>query len=199
MRAIRAIYNKAIREGGADKADYSFDDYKIKSAPTQKRALDHALLKKIIEKNLPKEHACFDARNYFVASFMRYGMNFTDMAFLKKENIVDGCLQYRRRKTSKVFDIKMTPNLEQLFAHYAERTAGTPYVFPIIKHDSLSDQYTDIQWARKRYNKKLKELAKECDIEQNLTSYVSRHTFATEVLTKQILWQRLAPCWGIRV
>jgi integrase len=186
LRAIRAIYNKAIKEGVVDKADYPFDDYKIKSAPTQKRALDHELLKKIIEKKLPKKHACFDARNYFVASFMMYGMNFTDMAFLRKENIVDGRLQYRRRKTSKVFDIKMTPSLEEIFAHYAERTAGTPYVFPIIKRDNLAAQYTDSQWARKRYNKKLKELAKECGIEQNLTSYVSRHTFATEALTKQI-------------
>lgn len=33
--------------------------------------------------------------------------------------------------------------------------------------------------ARKQYNKKLKILAKLCDISQNLTIYVSRHSFAS--------------------
>lgn len=49
LRAIRAIYNKAIKEGIADEQLYPFHDYKIKSAPTAKRALEWASLQKIID------------------------------------------------------------------------------------------------------------------------------------------------------
>ena len=40
--------------------------------------------------------------------------------------------------------------------------------------------------ARKRYNTKLKGIAELCDIEQNLTSYVSRHPFATQAMLQQV-------------
>jgi site-specific recombinase XerD len=40
--------------------------------------------------------------------------------------------------------------------------------------------YKDIEWSRKRYSKKLKLLAALCGIEENLTSYISRHSFATK-------------------
>ncbi|MCF0075412.1 phage integrase SAM-like domain-containing protein [Dyadobacter sp. CY261] len=47
MRTIRAIYNKAIKSGVAAKDQYPFENYKIKSAPTKKRALDADALKKL--------------------------------------------------------------------------------------------------------------------------------------------------------
>ena len=50
---------------------------------------------------------------------------------------------------------------------------------PIIKRDDLIHQYKDIEWARKRYNKRLKEIGQLVGIEETLTSYVSRHTFAS--------------------
>lgn len=102
MRAIRAIYNKAIKAGIVDKENYPFSSYKIKSEPTDKRALEWDKIKKIIQLEIAPGHVCFNARNYFVASFMMYGINFSDMAHLRKENIVDGRIKYRRRKTSKL-------------------------------------------------------------------------------------------------
>jgi integrase/recombinase XerD len=186
FRAIRAVFNKAIKEGLVDKDCYPFADYKIKSVPTEKRALDITLLQAIINKELENDDICFNARNYFVASYMMYGMNFTDMAFLKKANIIDGRIQYRRRKTSKLYDIKITLNLNKILQYYISLDEASPYVFPIIKRDSATHQDKDIQWARKRYNSKLKKLAEKCDIEQNLTSYVSRHSFATQAMLQQI-------------
>ena len=47
-------------------------------------------------------------------------------------------------------------------------------------------QDRDIMWARKRYNKGLKDLAKLCGIEKNLTSYVSRHSFATKAMLQEV-------------
>ena len=179
MRSIRAIYNKAIKAGIADKEAYPFNDYKIVTAPTMKRALDSDLLKKIIQLELEPKSSLFKARNYFLASYMMYGMSFCDMAYLRKEDISDGRIDYRRSKTKKVYNIKVTDSLRQILDYFAQFTIGTPYVFPIIKRETPLDQSKDIQWARKRYNRKLKLLAAECKIEKNLTSYVSRHSFAT--------------------
>ena len=183
MRTIRAIYNKAIKDGRAEKEQYPFDVYKIKTLPTQKRALDFEFLKKIIDFKLEPGHALFNARNYFLASYMMYGMNFTDMAFLQKTDIENSRIFYRRKKTSKVYDIKITDNLKTILDYYTNDFA---YVFPIIKRDTAILQSKDIQWARKRYNAKLKKLAELCGIDSNLTSYVSRHSFATQAMMRQV-------------
>lgn len=186
MRTIRAIYNKAMKTGLVAKELYPFDDYKIKTTPTEKRALEWDLLKKIIELDITPEHECFNARNYFLASYMMYGMNYTDMAFLKKDDIQEGRILYRRKKTSKLYDIKITSHLETILSHYTSQNPESPYVFPVIKRDVLQLQYKDIQWARKCYNKRLKTLAEHVGINKNLTSYVSRHSFATQAMLQQV-------------
>ena len=59
-------------------------------------------------------------------------------------------------------------------------------MFPILKRETAALQDKDIKWAWKCYNKKLKKLASICDIDSNLTSYVSRHSFATQAMLSQI-------------
>lgn len=186
MRTIKAIYNKAIKAGVIERERYPFTGYKIKTMPTEKRALDWDFLKKIIELQIEPSHECFHARNYFLASYMMYGMNFTDMAFLKREDIVSGRITYRRKKTGKIYDIKITASLEAILTYYMEKSPESPYVFPIIKRDAILHQYKDIGISRKHYNKKLKVLAGLCKIEQNLTAYVSRHSFATQAMLQQV-------------
>jgi integrase/recombinase XerD len=180
MRTIRAIYNKAIKEGMAEKEWYPFEQYKIKTEPTEKRALDLPMLKNIIELQLENTHECFHSRNYFIISYMLYGMNFTDMAFLKKENIVNGRILYRRKKTAKLYDIKITPQLDSILAYYISKSNDSEYIFPILKRAGALLQERDIMWARKFYNRKLKVLADLCGIKTRLTGYVSRHSFATQ-------------------
>lgn len=186
MRSLRAICNKAIKAGIVEKNNYPFEEYKIKTTPTEKRALEWDLIKNIIQLDLLSDHVLFNARNYFVASYMMYGMNYTDMAFLKRTDIQNGRIIYRRRKTSKLYDIKITEALAKIISYYIGQDENSVYVFPIIKRENLSLQYKDIQWARKRYNKKLKLIAKECGIDKNLTSYVSRHSFATQAMLQQV-------------
>lgn len=186
MRTIRSIYNQGIKAGAVDKALYPFSDYKIKIEPTKKRALESTYLTKIISLELQKEHPCFDARNYFVASYMMYGMNFADMAHLQKTDIMNERIQYRRRKTSKLYDIKIADNLKSIVSYYMQQNPSSKYVFPIIKREGAVLQERDIQSARKLFNKNLKDVAEQCGIEQNLTSYVSRHSFATQAMMQNV-------------
>lgn len=186
LRTIRSIYNKAIKSGIVEKELYPFSSYKIKSSPTEKRALDWSYLEKIFKLKIKPDHVCFHARNYFIASYMMYGVNFKDMALLKRTDIKDGRLLYRRKKTSKIYDIKIIPQLKKILDFYLEQNQKSEFIFPIIKRKELHLQEKDILWARKRYNKKLKLLAEECGIEKNLTSYVSRHSFATQAMLQEV-------------
>lgn len=186
LRSIRAIFNKAIKSGIVEKELYPFDAYKIKTEPTEKRALDWEFLKKLIELQLEPGHILFNARNYFVASYMMYGMNFKDMAYLKPSDIQNGRINYRRKKTAKLYDIKVTKNLEAILSYYLKKSSDTGYIFPILRRESLAGQHKDVLWARKRYNKKLDLLAKECGIDKKITSYVSRHSFATQAMLQEV-------------
>lgn len=182
LRTIRSIYNKGMKAGLVDKTLYPFTDYKIKTTPTKKRALDSIYLKRILDLSLPNDHPSFDARNYFVASYMMYGMNFADMAYLKKTDIINGRISYRRKKTSKLYDIKLTDSLATILSFYTQENPSSDYVFPIIQRKGALFQNRDIQSARKIFNKNLKTIAEMCDINHNLTSYVSRHSFATQAM-----------------
>lgn len=177
MRTIRAIYNKAIKEGLVDKTLYPFEDYKIRTKDTQKRALTLEQLRAIVNLKLTENDPLFHTRNYFLCSLMLYGMNFMDMAHLKKSAIQNDRLIYQRKKTDKVYDILLPFQVKAIFSYYGN--SSTEYVFPIIKRANALGREKDIQWARKRYNKSLKLLAARCGIEKSVTSYVSRHSFAS--------------------
>ncbi|UTA68503.1 site-specific integrase [Emticicia sp. 21SJ11W-3] len=104
----------------------------------------------------------------------------------KKSSIKNGRIKYRRRKTAKIYDINITPSLEKILTNYIEQNADSKFVFPILKREEAAFRDKEIQWSRRRYNKKLKTLATLCGIDSNLTSYVSRHSFATQVMLLDI-------------
>lgn len=179
MRGIRAIFNKAIADKLVEKEAYPFDQYTIPSKPTKKRAISLDAIQKIIKLKLVPDSNLSETRNMFLMSFYMMGAPFIDMAFLKKENIVDGRIQYKRRKTGKFFDIKITENLKPILDHYLKGKSKDDFLLPIIKRSELVDQYKDIQWAQKRYNKRLKDIGDKAGIQEKITSYVSRHSFAS--------------------
>lgn len=196
MRTIRAIYNKGIKAGLIEKEAYPFADYKIRTEPTEKRAITIEHIKSILALKLPKKHELFHVRNYFLASYMMYGISFIDMSFLKLENIVDGRIKFQRKKTSKLYDIKITEQLQEILSFYIKKKKKDDFIFPILKRNTLELQYKDVDWARKRYNKGLKKIAELCKIDQRLTSYVSRHSFATQAMFQDVPLQAISAMLG---
>tara|TARA_R110002049_G_scaffold293517_1_gene478583 strand:- start:192 stop:1412 length:1221 start_codon:yes stop_codon:yes gene_type:complete len=186
MRTIKAIYNRGIKDDIIEREYYPFLKYQIKINPTEKRAIKVEYIKKILELNLSKDHTLFNYRNYFILSYMTMGMSYIDMVFLKKENIVDNRIKFQRRKTSKIYDIKITDQMKVILKFYISNKKKNDFILPVLKRDTLELQYRDAQWGLKRYNKGLKKIANLCGIEENLTSYVSRHSFATHALFKNI-------------
>ncbi|MCM4167088.1 Tyrosine recombinase XerC [Arenibacter antarcticus] len=196
MRTFRAIYNKAINQGIVPADSYPFKKYKIKSEPTAKRAISIEKIRRILNLELEPDNPLFNARNYFLCSYLMNGISFIDMAFLKVENILDGRIQYRRQKTARHYDIKVTPQLSSIMDHYLKGKDKTAHIFPIVKRKGIHDQFKDIQWERRRYNKRLKEIAHLCGIEERLTSYVSRHSMATNLILNDVPINALSKMLG---
>ena len=180
LRSIRAIYNRAIKEKLVERSEYPFYDIKIKVEKTQKRAISNDEILKLKNSIVEENFACRKAINYFFLSYYLIGMSFTDLAYLKKENIVDGRIFYRRRKTHKNYSIKLFSEAAVILNEL--KTNNSLYLLDImssdIPEDSILAKKRIKQWI-KTTNKYLKQVSEQEKIEKNITTYTARHSFAT--------------------
>ena len=184
LRTLRAIVNRAINDGILNRNNYPFNNYSIKSEKTAKRAISKEDIQKIIDLELEPGSKLWDSLNYFIFMFHLRGMNFIDMAYLKFENLKEGRIEYRRIKTGKLYSIKLTDKAQQIVDHYTkDRTySETDYLFPVLPTNLKSDlekERSKFKDQRRYFNKSLKTIAKLCGIEVSLTTYVTRHTWAS--------------------
>jgi len=180
MRTIKMIFNRGIKSGIVNRDQYPFSGYKIKTLKTKKRAVPRNVIEQIEKLQLKENTRIWHARNYFLFSFYAMGMNFADITYLKKENIVEGRIEYKRRKTKKLYSIRITEGINNILKIYTKDKTDEDFIFPIINKDSSpQQQYEEYFETRRIYNKQLKEIANIIEIETNLTSYVARHSWAT--------------------
>ncbi len=190
MRTLRALFNFAIKRGLIKPDNYPFKSYQISKLKGKraKRALTYDDVVKIVNKDLGEHPELVDARNYFVFSFYTRGMNYADMMKLEWKDVIDGQIYYTRSKTKANFRIKILPPVQKILNYYKEHQNGSKYVFPILLKDDMSP--TQIENRKKktltRYNQKLKEIAKLCKIEKNVSSYVARHSYANSLKQKGV-------------
>lgn len=116
MRALRAVYNKAVDEGLTRQA-YPFKGVYTGVEKTRKRNLGEKTLRDM-ERLRPVESALRLARDLFLFSFLACGMPFVDMAFLKKEQLREGYLVYRRHKTGKQVVVKLDNRMYDIIQRY---------------------------------------------------------------------------------
>lgn len=190
MRTLRALFNSAIKRGIIKLDLYPFKTYQISKLKKRgaKRALTFDDVVKIVNKDLSDHPELIDARNYFAFSFYARGMNYADMMKLEWKDIIDGQIYYTRSKTKANFRIKILPPVQEILNYYKEHRNGSNYVFPILLKNNLSPIQIENRKKKTltRYNQKLKEIAKLCKIEKNVSSYVARHSYANSLKQKGI-------------
>ena len=177
LRTLRAIYNRAIKEKAAQEALYPFKKLKIKSEKTRKRAISKEDINKIRELDLEEESELDKARDYFLFSFNMRGMNFVDMAYLQVKDIVDGRVNYSRQKTKQKFSIKITDEAWKIINKYSDLEDKDSYIFPILRR--RGKEFLDYRNALRLTNKKLKIIGENAGSSIPISTYVSRHAWAT--------------------
>ncbi|MCM1033772.1 MAG: site-specific integrase [Odoribacter sp.] len=181
-RILRAVYNRAVERGIIENRN-PFRHVYTGIDKTAKRAIPLHMIKQIRYLDLSLNPTLDYARDIFLLSFMLRGMSFIDMAFLRKSDLKNNYITYRRRKTGQRMTIQWTKEMQLVINKYPENESE--YLLPIIKNPGSNERST-YRNACYNINHNLKVLSKLLGLPIPLTLYVARHSWASAAKAKGI-------------
>ena len=187
LRSFRAIYNLQ----NIDKSLYPFGDgknkYSIPTGKNIKKALTIDEVAKIYNYEAPAGSTKEMAKDYWMFLYLCNGMNVKDLCLLKWENIDGQMLTYNRAKTersqkeSKLISVALKPETMEIIKKWGQPSIlKDAYIFPHLKDKmSKENERAVYQQLTKTINKYMKRICSELKINDNVTTYFARHSFAT--------------------
>lgn len=182
MRILRAVYNRAV-EQDLVKDRKPFRTVFTGMEKTLKRAISISDIRRIKNLDLTSKPSLEFARDIFLFLFFCRGMSFIDAAFLKRTDIQKGVLTYRRHKTNQVLHIKIIEPIKDLIDRYSNK--DSPYLLPVITRSDY-DERKQYEAALHRVNNALKSIAGMVKLPIPLTTYVTRHAWASIAKSKNV-------------
>lgn len=176
MRVLRAIYNKAVRQKLIEQ-QHPFTEVYTGIDRTRKRAVSESIIAQLHRLELEAGTPLALCRDMFIFSYCTRGMAFVDIAYLKKSNLQNGMICYARRKTEQLLSVRIEPSIQRIIDRYAD--SDSPYVFPILSSLDTNKAYEQYQVALNTHNRLLGRLSEMLGCDCKLTSYTSRHSWAT--------------------
>ena len=176
MRVLRAIYNKAVRQKLIEQ-QHPFTEVYTGIDRTRKRAVSESIIAQLHCLELESGTPLALCRDMFIFSYCTRGMAFVDIAYLKKTNLQNGMICYARRKTGQLLSVRIEPCIQRIIDRYTD--TESPYVFPILDSLDANEAYEQYQVALNTYNRLLGRLSEMLGCSCKLTSYTSRHSWAT--------------------
>ena len=182
MRILKAVYNRAVEDGLTEQR-HPFKSVYTGVEKTLKRAISLNDLKHIKGLDLSLKPNLDFARDMFLFCFYTRCMSFIDMAYLRKKDLQNGILSYRRRKTGQQLFIKWERCMQEIVDKYPINE--TEYLLPIItkRDEDYRKQYTN---ELHRVNHLLKKIGKQLDLPILLTMYVGRHSWASIAKSRNV-------------
>lgn len=182
MRILRAIYNRAVKSGViADKKP--FNHVFTTMTKTAKRAIPIQTIQKIAQAHITNKNEAL-ARDLFLFSFYTRGMSFVDIAYLKKTDLNNTYLIYKRKKTGQELKIAWRKEMQELVDRNSSKDGV--HLFGILDENSEKSLRFQYHYTQCIINTALKRLGKQLNLGTNLTMYVARHSWATIARQKNI-------------
>lgn len=200
LRNIRAVFNYAIDEEYTTL--YPFRRFSIKKEETRKRSLAVGQLAAL--RDYPCEEYQKRYRDFFMLMFYLIGINASDLFLAKKNDVVNGRLEYKRNKTGKLYSIKIEPEAQEIIDKYSG-SEDNDYLLDVM------DDYANYKDFLHRMGIGLKKIG---EMERtgrggkkiiqplfpDLSSYWSRHTWATIAaeldIPKEVIAHALGHSWA---
>ena len=180
LSKIRALFNRALREGVIDQIVSPFSNFKLKQGRPSKDRLTETEISKIEALDLNLLSLLDNVRNAFLFSFYNAGIRISDILLMTWNNIKDDRLVYTMYKTNRVHSIKLKDKPLAILNKY--KTSGESFIFPFFsdRFDYSDPMYLHNQLGAKTalVNKYLKEIATKAKISKNITTHTARHSFA---------------------
>lgn len=203
FRNIRAVFNDAIDNEVT--THYPMRKFDITPEQTKKRSLSIDELRQLFSyKALPWQQRYID---YFKLTFYLIGINPVDILTCTVENIIDGRLVYRRKKTGRLYSIKVEPEALEIINKYhgisnlvnfAEKMNNYKiFVGKANKGLKTIGPITKIPNEKKRPHDFQKEFHNKYNpIFPNISLYWARHTWATIAFSIGISEEIIAEALG---
>lgn len=193
MRQLRAIINQAIEQNMLSADKYPFKKYQIPAGRNIKKALSSDNLQMLLNYKTDDPHKQ-KAIDFWILSYLCNGMNFTDIAHLKPENIQNNYLFFIRQKTKRTkkkdlrpIKVGLNPRAIEIIQRQKTDDTTNPFLFPILE-PGLSPVTTKHRCQRfiKWVNKHMEEIRLELGIEMKIGTYAARHSFSTVLKRKGV-------------
>ena len=180
MRTLQAVYNRWMSPGIEGYNPVLFKDVYTKVESRTKRALTAEQMEQLRN----TDFSVLTLRQqqvltYFLLMFMLRGMPFIDLAHLRKTDLRNRRITYRRHKTGKLMVVDVPPDAMRLLQKYRDKT-DSEYLFPLL-HGGLfmEEHHHRYQETLRHFNRELARLMKQLLPGVSVSSYTARHTWAT--------------------
>lgn len=187
MRILRAVYNRAAKQGLTSQR-HPFRPVYTGIDKTCKRAIPLGIIRKIKRLDLSRCASKELAKDAFLMSFYLRGISFIDLAHLRKSDIRDGFLHYNRRKTRQHIQVKWLPVMQEIVDKYQHLTATSDYLLPFLvsSDDRELEEEQAYHNAEARITYHLKRIGTRAGMRNNLTLYAARHSWATAARDRNV-------------
>lgn len=180
MCTLQAVYNRWMSPGIEGYNPVLFKDVYTKVESRTKRALTAEQMEQLRN----TDFSVLTLRQqqvltYFLLMFMLRGMPFIDLAHLRKSDLRNRRITYRRHKTGKLMVVDVPPDAMRLLQKYRDKT-DSEYLFPLL-HGGLfmEEHHHRYQETLRHFNRELARLMKQLLPGVSVSSYTARHTWAT--------------------
>ena len=185
MRMLRSIYNRGVEAGSAPYVPRLFHDVYTGVDVCQKKALPAGELHKLLYED-PKSERLRRTQIIAALMFQFCGMSFADLAHLEKSALDKSVLRYNRIKTKTPMSVEVLDTAKGMINQLRSNQEPIPdcpnYLFDILcgnKKRKDERAYREYQSALRRFNNRLKDLARALRLKSPVSSYTLRHSWAT--------------------
>ena len=185
MRMLRCIYNRGVESGSAPYVHRLFHDVYTGVDIRQKKALPVAELHRLLYDD-PKSERLRHTQTIAALMFQFCGMSFADLAHLEKSSLDSNVLRYNRIKTKTPMSVEVLDTakemINQLRSNQVTPSDCPDYLFDILSGDKKRKDegaYREYQSALRKFNNRLKDLARVLHLNSPVSSYTLRHSWAT--------------------
>ena len=175
LRNLRSIFNQAAKDGLIVPEANPFSTVYTGNDKTRKRALTLHEIIAINNLDLSRRPSMKKARDLYTFSLITRGTSFIDMAFLRKSDIANGILSYRRHKTRQLISMRWEDEMQRIVDLHP---SYTQFLLPIILHED-GTEYRQYKNAMMHINRQLKRIAALAHVSSTVSMYTARHSWAT--------------------
>ncbi len=190
LRCLRAIINLGIADDLTDNYPFGRGKFQVKNPPARKLALKTEELKALFSyrpKQHSSEHFYFDLWKF---AYLCNGINIKDICYLKYANIERGNIFFNREKTKrtnrgkKETAIPISDKPQEILELWGQSQKNQDtYVFPILKPEMTDrERWACVKQTVKQINKYTRRVCENLDIDIKISSYTTRHSYATQLM-----------------